>query len=969
MKSLSPISRKFKLSFASGLLILLAAIPCGAQQPPMPRVFDTYNLLSDFVFSPDGRLVAATGWDTADVWELASWKRLWSFPANSWQNGVAFSADSRYLATRHRDDIVIWNLATGQLSRRLGAADPGVMAFSPDGRWLGLGRVCPPGCDQIQIWSTSTWQLVRTITQVPGTRAHKVVFSPDGNLVVSAPVPFSLNGDRIKVWDVATGNVVREWKTPGDVQDVSISPDGLYLATGHDKGIVEVRKLATGELLHTLSGHLESIRGLAFTKDGRLAVAAAVSYYHSEVRLWEVAGGRHLLTLDFSVHGGLAISPDDRYLAVGTWRPKGSDARVACLAIWELSSLRANTSTLWSYAPPFSGEGISARDEVLPYEAATAPSAPVVAAVPAEPTKASQAGQVGASNKGLQVEGAPVVQRLDSRPEGAIYLAGPRARWQYLQVSIKVRNASGDSMPIAFPGGTVYLSRGPETYALQDVIWPDKKELAGVIKIVKNGELDLEGPGYKLHVASRDGNEGAVLSLGPGATQELALLFQVPGDAKDEQLKLHVPGGLTVALAGPAGPALIPTSQSSASAATGVSAMFRGNLARTGEGAGKPVERAPRVRWKYKGGEMVASPVIAGDAVYFCTIGLDWKLYALDLATGKVRWSTVVGEVVASPAVAEGRVVVASSQQVLALDQAKGGVLWAKPYPRGTLIWGSPAVRGGLVYVASLTGEVDILDLATGESRGKWTAAGPISSSLAFSENAVFFPTWNKEVTAWGLDSSAQRWNVNLYPNAYQIRSMDSNVVSVGHVGLIPGSAVVGEAAVYAQKMPYEWGHRAGLVALDKETGKTLWEFYPESIWDGKWRSGSGYERLSITTSEGESQWDLMPPGDRVSSAPALAGGTVVFGAIDGKVYAIDAATGKLKWAFVTKDAVYSSPTITGGVVFVGSDDDNLYALDLKTGGELWRFKTKDVVRTTPATADGVVVFASGDGYVYALQE
>ena len=526
-------------------------------------------------------------------------------------------------------------------------------------------------------------------------------------------------------------------------------------------------------------------------------------------------------------------------------------------------------------------------------------------------------------------------------------------------------------MPIAFPGGTVYLSRGPETYALQDVIWPGKKELVGVIKIVKNGELDLEGPGYTLHVGSGGGSEGAVLSLNPGATQELALLFQVPEDAKDGQLRLHAPGGLTVALAGPAGPAVIPTAQPSASAAAGVSAMFRGNLARTGEGTGKPVGHTPKLRWKYKAGKMISSPIIAGDAVYIFT--MDWKSVALDLASGAVRWKIPVWGVVATPAVAEGRVLIALDQSVMALDTASGRVLWVYPSSNPMFIWGSPAVRQGFVYVASLAGEIDVLDLVTGELRGKWNISGPSSSSLAFSEDTLFFLTWNKEITAWGVDSSAQRWNVNLYPNVHagRLRSFDNKPISANSVWLVPGSAVVGETAVYAQKIPLGLGDPAGVVALEKETGKALWEFTPQFTEDEAEKRVSGFpqlERLSITSDQGESRWDLRQ-GDRVSSAPALAGGTVVFGAIDGKIYAIDAATGKQKWAFVTKDWVYSSPTIAGGLVFIGSDDGNLYALDLTTGAERWRFRTKGLVRTTPATADGVVVFGSGDGYVYALQE
>ena len=84
-----------------------------------------------------------------------------------------------------------------------------------------------------------------------------------------------------------------------------------------------------------------------------------------------------------------------------------------------------------------------------------------------------------------------------------------------------------------------------------------------------------------------------------------------------------------------------------------------------------------------------------------------------------------------------------------------------------------------------------------------------------------------------------------------------------------------------------------------------------------------------------------MPdPFDVFLSSPAIANGIVYVGSGDQHVYALDAATGALRWSFATGDVVHASPAIADGVVYVGSWDRNVYALDAATGRERWKYTT-----------------------------
>jgi outer membrane protein assembly factor BamB len=122
-------------------------------------------------------------------------------------------------------------------------------------------------------------------------------------------------------------------------------------------------------------------------------------------------------------------------------------------------------------------------------------------------------------------------------------------------------------------------------------------------------------------------------------------------------------------------------------------------------------------------------------------------------------------------------------------------------------------------------------------------------------------------------------------------------------------------------------------------------------------------------------QW-AFETGGPVRSSPAVANGVVYFGSGDGRLYAVDAETGKERWRFETGGAVHGSAAVAGGLVYISSRDHYLYALDAQTGNLEWKFATGeelpfewgwDYYLSSPAVVDGSVYFGSGDGNLYAV--
>ena len=109
---------------------------------------------------------------------------------------------------------------------------------------------------------------------------------------------------------------------------------------------------------------------------------------------------------------------------------------------------------------------------------------------------------------------------------------------------------------------------------------------------------------------------------------------------------------------------------------------------------------------------------------------------------------------------------------------------------------------------------------------------------------------------------------------------------------------------------------------------------------------------------------------------PIIAGGVLFFGSsVDGKVYALDAATGQERWTFFTDGPVRFAPAAWEQRVYVTSDDGYLYCLSAKNGRLVWKFRggpdnrmvlgndrmtSAWPARGGPVVSDGIVYFGAG---------
>ncbi len=271
--------------------------------------------------------------------------------------------------------------------------------------------------------------------------------------------------------------------------------------------------------------------------------------------------------------------------------------------------------------------------------------------------------------------------------------------------------------------------------------------------------------------------------------------------------------------------------------------------------------------------------------------------------------------------------------------------------------------ENGFVYAASANGEVVKLTVADGKQVWRINTGERLSGGVGLGENLLFLGTAKGYVLAYDF-SGKLLWKSKVSSQVLSAPKVDFNVLVVR----CEDSRIYGlNVADGSRKWVYERatptltlrssagvaldggaayaGFAGGkLIALRVEDGKVIWE-------------------VSVAQPKGATEIERIAD---ITSLPVVDGSLVYAVAYQGKVAAVDRATGRVAWS---RDiSSYTGLSAEGAKVFVSHAVSSIYALDYSTGKTFWRqgdLKQRRI--SAPLPIGNLIAVGDVEGYLHFL--
>jgi WD40 repeat protein len=262
-------------------------------------------------YSADSKLLAAGGRDsTIRIWDPSTGNevRRCDPPKKEPPSQLAFSRDGKELAAAVRENnALIFDVATGKTLQVLNYYWPDCVAFAPDGKTAAFAG--DPSA--VRLFDPKTGKELGQEWDGHQSAVTDVALSSDGKTAASG-------GDQLRLWDVAHSKSLRTIPIPGRyVESLAMTPDGQRVATGGRDKMVRLWEVATGKEILQFK-HEGTLRALAFSPDGKRLASGDLQL---NIRVWDLVANKEIkkikINATFTDRLALAFSPDGATLACG----------------------------------------------------------------------------------------------------------------------------------------------------------------------------------------------------------------------------------------------------------------------------------------------------------------------------------------------------------------------------------------------------------------------------------------------------------------------------------------------------------------------------------------------------------------------------------------------------------------------------------------------------------------------------
>jgi WD40 repeat protein len=280
--------------------------------------------------------------------------RLWDVGSQTVLSGILvttapvitidLSPDGTRLALNGKHDTLVWNLASGELEKRLplppDASDSNctTVRFSPDGSLLAVANEL-----SVQLFEVPSWS-PRPVRRGHTQRIYSLAFSPDGATLGSGSLDHT-----VRLWSVATGEPLGLRLGHAHlIESLGFFDGGMRVVSGDADGVVKVFDATSWSDGPTIDMGRESwaqVTSISFGRDSQHVLCSGVRR-----SIWDLDARTFLLDVQGSREGELfatALSPDGRCFASSH---TGGDVSVSDASSgaerWRMSGHRSDVCSL-----------------------------------------------------------------------------------------------------------------------------------------------------------------------------------------------------------------------------------------------------------------------------------------------------------------------------------------------------------------------------------------------------------------------------------------------------------------------------------------------------------------------------------------------------------------------------------------------------------------------------------------------
>jgi WD40 repeat protein len=223
---------------------------------------------------------------------------------------VKFSPDGKYvISVDGMQNIQIWDSSNFKMIKSFSSGHGWYIwsaSFSPDGKYIATGSLGRFD-KMINLYELKTGTKIRTF------KGHSdyilsVDFSPAGKSIISGSIDKT-----IKLWDVESGDEINTFRCPA-VTSVKFTPDGKQILSGDGKKTLILWDIESSKKVRTFRGHSDTIWEVDISPNGKYALSGCED---KKIKLWDLSSGKEIRSFKghFDIYTDcLKFSPDGKYV-------------------------------------------------------------------------------------------------------------------------------------------------------------------------------------------------------------------------------------------------------------------------------------------------------------------------------------------------------------------------------------------------------------------------------------------------------------------------------------------------------------------------------------------------------------------------------------------------------------------------------------------------------------------------------